>query len=335
MQGKIIKIHSDFYYVDTEKGLIEAKLKDTIRKAKNHPFVGDDVMLESIDKISKQAFISEILPRTSIINKPKAANITQALIVSALKSPDLDFEQLDRFIAYCEYNKIKPILCFNKEDLDDFTDLREQIIETYKKYYIVFTSALVKTGLEDLLPILEDNTTLLCGCSGVGKSSLLNALFNNLNLRTKNVSEKSQKGVHTTRHCELIKIDNNTFVVDSPGFSNLTFDFLLPTEVQKLFFEFRDIELNCKFKDCLHINEAGCVFEELREQFSKTRFNSYKKLVDEAKKFKEKIKVSTQKIEEKVKYNLNKKITKISSRKRTISRKQNKQNILKEEYDEE
>lgn len=334
MQGKIVKIHSDFYYVDTKEGLIEAKLRDTIRKAKNHPFVGDNVELESIDKSSKQAFISNILPRTSIINRPKAANITQALIVSALKSPDLDFEQLDRFIAYCEYYKIKAVLCFNKEDLDDFSELREQIIETYKKYYIVFTSALVKTGLEDLLPILKDNTTLLCGCSGVGKSSLLNALFDNLNLRTKQVSNKTQKGVHTTRHCELIKIDTNTFVVDSPGFSNLTFDFLLPTEIQKLYFEFDGHNIGCKFKDCLHINEAGCVFEELKETFAQSRFESYKKLVSEAKKFKEKIKVSTQKVEEKVKFNLNKKITKISSRKREISRKQNKQILQREDYDE-
>ena len=332
MQGKIVKIHSDFYYIDTEEGLIEAKLRDTIRKAKNHPYVGDDVELDSIDQNSKQAFITKILPRKSVIDRPKAANITQALIVSALKSPDLDFEQLDRFIAYCEYNNITPVLCFNKDDLDDFTELREQIIETYNKYYIVFTSALEKTGLEDLQPILQDNTTLLCGCSGVGKSSLLNALFNNLNLRTKQVSDKTRKGVHTTRHCELIKIDTNTFVVDSPGFSNLTFDFLLPTQIQKLFFEFKTDDLSCKFKDCLHIDEAGCKFRDLMQ--SQTRFESYKKFVAEAKKFKEKIKVSTQKVEEKVKHNLNKEITKISSRKRNTSRKLNKQNLMKEHYDE-
>ena len=334
MQGKIIRIHSDFYYVDTDKGLFETKLRDIIKKAKTSAYVGDEVVLESVDENSKQGFISEILPRKSFINKPKAANISQALIVSALKSPDLDFEQLDRFIAYCEYNKIRPVLCFNKDDLDDFSELREQIIETYHKYYIVFTSALEKTGLEDLLPTLKDNTTLLCGCSGVGKSSLLNALFDNLNLRTKKVSDKTQKGVHTTRHCELIKIDDNTFVVDSPGFSNLTFDFLLPSEVQKLFFEFGNITKKCKYKDCTHINEIECAFEKLRSEISPTRFESYKKFVAEAKKFKDRIKVSTQKIEDKIKYNLNKKITKISSRKRTTSRKQNKQNIWKENYDE-
>ncbi|MBR6162622.1 ribosome small subunit-dependent GTPase A [bacterium] len=335
MQGKIIRIHSDFYYVDTEKGLFEAKLRDIIRKAKNHPYVGDDVVLESVDENSGQAFISELLPRKTVINKPKAANITQALIVSALKSPDLDFEQLDRFIAYCEYNKIKPVLCFNKDDLDDFSALREQITEIYKLYDIIFTSALLKTGLEDLLPTLKNNTTLLCGCSGVGKSSILNALFDNLNLRTKKVSGKTQKGVHTTRHCELIKIDENTFVVDSPGFSNLTFDFLLPSEVQKLFFEFKSLKEKCKFKDCTHINEIECAFEHLRSSISPTRFESYKKFVGEAKKFKERIKVSTQKIEDKIKYNLNKNITKISSRKRQTSRKQDKQNLWKENYNEE
>ena len=160
MQGKIIKIHSDFYYVDTQEGLIEAKLRDIIKKAKNHPYVGDEVLLESIEKNSKQAFISEILPRKSIIDRPKASNITQALIVSALKEPDLDFEQLDRFIAYCEYSKIKPVLCFNKDDLDDFTSLREEITQIYSRYETVFTSALTKTGLDDLLPTLKNNTTL-------------------------------------------------------------------------------------------------------------------------------------------------------------------------------
>jgi len=330
--GRVVKIFSDFYYVETELGVVEAKIKSVLKKQKEDIYTGDYVELEQFDENSMQAFISCPVNRINLINKPKVANVSQVIIVSALKAPDLQYEQLNRYIAHCEYHKIQPILCFNKEDIDEFDDLKAEIIDMYIPlgYEVVFTSALEKTGLEELKPFLKDNTSILCGQSGVGKSSLINALLNSSKLKTLPVSDKTQKGVHTTRHCELIDIDKNSFIVDTPGFSHLKFDFLLPNEIEKLFVEFSCHELNCKFKDCLHIGEIGCGAQDIIESMSTSRYDSYKKFVSEANEYKEMISKKSIKDEGRVKYNQNKIMTKISHKKRNISRKTNNQNIHKE-----
>ncbi len=333
MIGRIIKIFSDFYYVETDKGLIEAKLRTVLKKQKADVYTGDFVELEQIDLNSMQAFISKVVKRKNLITRPKAANITQVIIVSALKEPDLNFEQLDRYIAHSEYHNIKPILCFNKEDIEDNESFKDEILNIYKplNYQIIFTSALKKTGIEELKPILKDNTSILCGASGAGKSSLINAILNSSKIKTQTVSEKTKKGRHTTRHCELIEIEKNSFIVDTPGFSHLKFDFLLPVEIQKLFREFDKKEFNCKFKDCLHINETGCGAEKIIEKMSISRYESYKNFITEAKCYEEKISKESLKTESNIKYNKNKFITKISHKKRNTSRKTARQNIHKEE----
>lgn len=332
MIGRVVKIFSDFYYVETELGIVEAKRKSVLKKQKEDILTGDYVELEQFDENSMQAFISCPVNRVNSLSKPKVANITQVVIVSALKAPDLQYEQLNRYIAHCEYHKIQPVLCFNKEDIDEFDDLKAEIIDMYIPlgYQVIFTSALEKTGIEELKPFLKNNTSILCGQSGVGKSSLINAILNSSRLRTLPVSEKTQKGVHTTRHCELIDIEKDSFVVDTPGFSHLKFDFLLPNEIEKLFVEFRQHELNCKFKDCLHIGEVGCSAEDIIENMAQSRYESYKKFTQEAKEYKEEISKKSIKNEANVKYNQNKIMTKISHKKRNISRKTNNQNMYKE-----
>ena len=251
MIGRVIKIFSDFYYIETELGIIEAKLRTVVKKQKNDVYTGDYVELEQIDQNSMQAFISRVVNRKNLITRPKVANISQVIIVSALKEPDLNFEQLNRYIAHCEYHKITPVLCFNKEDIDAFDDLKAEIIDLYIPlgYQVIFTSALEKTGLEEIKPILKQNTSILCGASGVGKSSLINAILNTSKLRTLPVSDKTKKGVHTTRHCELIELEPDSFIVDTPGFSHLKFDFILPYEVKNLFVEMRNNVSTCKYKD--------------------------------------------------------------------------------------
>lgn len=333
MIGRVIKIFSDFYYVETSIGVIEAKLKTVLKKQNLDVVTGDFVELDSIDINSKQAFISGVVNRVNLIKRPKVANVSQFIIVSALKEPDLDYEQLDRYIAHCEYHKIKPILCFNKEDINDTEYLKKKITEIYSKigYQIIFTSALKKTGINELEPILKNNTSILCGASGVGKSSLINAILKSSILKTLPVSEKTKRGVHTTRHCELLEIDNNSFIVDTPGFSHLKFDFLLPIEVQNLFREFSSIDKSCKYNNCLHIDEEGCSLTSQIKNISESRYLSYKKFINEAKDYEQKISVESLKNESKVKYNKNKILTKISSKKRNVSRKTNKQNMYKEE----
>lgn len=333
MIGRVVKIFSDFYYVETQVGIVEAKLRTVLKKQKSEVFTGDFVQLEQFDENSMQAFISSIQERTSLLSRPKVANVSQVIIVSALKEPDLNYEQLNRYIAHCEYHKLTPILCFNKEDIDDFDDLKAEIIDMYVSlgYQVIFTSALEKTGLDEIEPILKNNTSILCGASGVGKSSLINALLKTSKQRTLPVSDKTKKGVHTTRHCELIELEKDSFIVDTPGFSHLKFDFMLPYDIKNLFVEMQNKNVACKYKDCLHISEDGCGYREIVENMSEIRYESYKKFVSEAKEYEEKIKKESIKNEANVKYNQNRMMAKISHKKRNLSRKTSKQNMHKEE----
>lgn len=333
MIGRVIKIFSDFYYVDTSKGIVEAKLRSVLKKQDNEVYTGDIVELEQFDEKTMQAFISGIKDRENLITRPKVANISQVIIVSALKEPELNFEQLDRYIAHCEYHKIKPVLCFNKEDIPDTEFLKDKINEIYLKldYQVIYTSALQKTGIEELKPVLKNNISILCGASGVGKSSLINAILNYSKLRTLPVSNKTKKGVHTTRHCELIEIEKDSLIVDTPGFSHLKFDFLNPVDVQTLFREFSEYNIPCKYKDCLHISEDGCSAFDIVSNMSEKRYESYKKFVEEAKEYQEKVSTESLKEESKIKYNKNKIFTKISTKKRNLSRKTQKQSMYKEE----
>lgn len=296
--------------------------------------MGDFVKLEQENLSSKQAFISEILKRKSFIPRPKVANVDQIVIVSSIKEPELDFEQLNRYLCFCEFYKIKPILLFNKSDLSFDDDVIEKVFSIYEplNYEIYFASATEKTGLDSFKNVLKDKTTAFCGASGVGKTTLINDFAPNLNLRTKTVSEKKLRGTHTTRHCEIIdiKFEKNTFrLVDTPGFLHLKFDFLLPQNVFELFKEFLPYKNKCKFKDCLHLNEIDCAILKNIEKFNISRYESYSKFVSEAKEFKEKIKFEGDKKEETFKISHDKKFAKISTRKREFSRKKLKQEVKK------
>lgn len=333
MIGQVYKIHSDFYYVHTEHGIVECKLRDILKKQKIKILVGDFVELEQYNENSKQAFISSLVDRTNYISRPSVANVTQAIIVSSIKEPDLDYEQLDRYIALCEFHKITPILCFNKEDLVEDDEIVSSIKNVYSSlsYEIIFTSALSKEGVDSLFPLLKDNITIFCGASGVGKSSIIKLLANLEKIRIKDVSEKTKRGVHTTRHCEIIQIEKDVAVVDSPGFSQVKFDFLMPQDVQNLFPEFVKREGKCKFKDCLHMGETGCSYSDTTSKMPNSRYESYKKFVEEAKEYKKMVTYSGKKEEKTSKNNQNRVMTKISSKKRNLSRKVLNQSIYQED----
>lgn len=332
MQGQIIKIISDFYYVDTEFGIVECKLRDILKKRDLKVIVGDFVELEALSHDNSQAFISKLLPRKNYISHPKVANVSQAVIVSALKNPDFDFEQLDRYITLCEYHNIKPVLCFNKSDLLEDNSLIDKIKSVYEplNYDLHFTSVLNNEVSEDFLQILKSKVSLLCGASGVGKSSMINFLSKSLKLRTSNVSEKTKRGVHTTRHCQIFKLENGISIVDTPGFSHVKFDFLLPKDVQSLFPEI--VTLNCcKYSDCLHIQENFCNVLQNLDKIASSRYSSYLKFIEEAKDYKQKVIYEGLKTESAVKFNKGKTLTKISERKRVFSRKLQNQNLLIDE----
>ena len=223
------------------------------------------------------------------------------------------------------------MLCFNKNDLSDDDKTIEKVFSIYEPlgFDILFTSAVEGYGLEDFKKILNGKTSVLCGGSGVGKSSLINAV-SGINLRTKEVSEKTGRGTHTTRHCEIIKLDENSRIVDTPGFSNLKFDFLLPHDVDKLFTEIYPYKKDCKYPDCLHIHETDCAVKSHLGEIDETRYESYVAFVEEAMEYKKKVKFQGTKKESNLKQNYDKLAVKISLRKRESARNTKKQNVYKD-----
>lgn len=323
--GQIYKIHSDFYYVDDGTNYFECKVREVIKKRREKILVGDYVEFDN-------NVITNIVPRKNCIMRPSVANIDQIIIVSALKEPDLDFAQLNRYVALAEYHDIKPILCFNKCDLKWDKDLKKRIIDIYEPlgYETVFTSALEHKGLKDIEHLLKGKISVLCGGSGAGKSSLVNSLNPNLKIKTKAVSEKLQRGTHTTRHCEIVKVNDESRIVDTPGFSNVKFDFILPADVDLLFPEIAQFRDGCKFRDCLHTNEVGCTVLANLDQIDLNRYESYLTFLEEAKEYKERIKYEGKKVEHSQKNINNKQVAKISEKKRQGARNTVKQGIYKE-----
>ena len=335
MNGQILKIHSDFYYVNFQNEIYECKVREVLKKQKVKVLVGDFVQCGEVNSNKHTAVIEKILPRKNFLTRPSVANVEQVIIVSSIKEPDLDFGQLNRYICFAKYHHIKTKLCFNKNDLSEDDSVIEKIFQIYEPlgFDIVFTSALEKLGIEDFVEILGSKTTVFAGNSGVGKSSLINAICPGLNIKTKEVSEKTSRGTHTTRHCEIIEIKHGKKpikIIDTPGFSNVKFDFLMPNDVDELFAEIKKYKSNCKFKDCLHIQEEGCSVLEHIDEIDLSRYQSYLSFVQEAKEFKEKIKMQGTKKETTQKQILDKDMVKISTRKRQSARNTQKQNIYKD-----
>jgi ribosome biogenesis GTPase len=252
-----------------------------------------------------------------------------------VKEPELSFSQLNRYISFAKYYGIEAVLCFNKNDLSFDDKIIEKVFSIYEPlgYDILFTSALEGLGVDEFKDILEGKTSVVCGASGVGKSSLINAV-SGLNLRTKEVSDKTQRGTHTTRHCEIITLNETTCIVDTPGFSNLKFDFILPHDVDKLFPEINKYRSDCKFQDCLHINELGCAVKTHIDEIDETRYKSYLEFVEEAREYKDKVKYQGTKTESAHKKQNDNITVKISSRKRQSARNTLRQKMYKDIEDE-
>lgn len=326
MQGQVFKIHSDFYYVKNLKhDNLVCKLRDILKKQKIDIRVGDFVELSNDNQ-----FISSLLPRKNSLNRPKVSNIDCALVVCALKEPELDLVQLNRYLTYLKFHNIEAAICFNKEDLiDNLEDKKQEIRAIYEKlgYKLFFISAKDKLDLEELQYYIQDKTIVLCGMSGVGKSTLLNSLNVDMKLKTGEVSTKTQRGCHTTRHCEIIECDNFK-LIDTPGFSCLKFDFLLPDKLIELFDDIK-IYTNCKYSDCMHnsLNDKTCGVIQNLDKIDKSRYESYLMFLSESLEYKEIIKKRSIKEETKNKNVGNRISVKISKRKRESARNTDKQKI--------
>lgn len=260
MQGKIIKGIAGFYYVHVAgSGLYECKAKGIFRKEKMKPLVGDVVEIDVLDETEKKGNIVHLLPRQNELIRPAVSNIDQALVVFAVTKPKPHFNLLDRFLIMMETKNIPVILCFNKKDLAEDEEIRalREIYETCG-YEIVFTSARNEENVDVVRSLLRGKTTAIAGPSGVGKSSLINALQPQAKMETGSISEKIERGRHTTRHSELIWMEEDTYIMDTPGFSSLYTNEFEKEELKYYFREFAPYEGKCKFHGCDHVHEPEC-----------------------------------------------------------------------------
>ncbi len=288
MVGKIIKGIAGFYYVFTsETGLVyECKAKGVFRKDHRKPLVGDDVELEVLDEAKSLGNITELYPRKSELIRPAVANVDQALVIFAITRPQPSLNLLDRFLIMMEQQKLPCIVCFNKVDIDE-----EDCGQTYERIYAaagyrtLTVSARTQVGVEKLRGLLAGKTTTVAGPSGVGKSSLINCLQSDRVMETGNISEKVERGKHTTRHSELLTLSDNTFILDTPGFSSLELFDLEKEELWRCYPEFAAYEKYCKFGGCSHIHEPVCGVREAVEkgQIERVRYDNYRLLYEELK----------------------------------------------------
>ena len=286
LNGTIIKGIGGFYYIDTENGIYECRARGIFRKEKLKPTVGDFVKISVLDEKNKKGSLDVIEPRKNMLIRPRVSNVEQAIIVFAAVSPDINIDLLDRFLILVAEQKLDVIICINKIDLD--TDKKyENIKNMYEKsgYKVICLSAEKGIGIDELKSNLKNKISVFAGPSGVGKSSLINSISPNLQLKTGEISAKIERGKHTTRHAELMQIEENSYIVDSPGFTSLFLEHIPAEELQYYFKEFEPYLSGCRYTGCSHIHEPECaVKEQIGENIQTERYERYVNLYNELRK---------------------------------------------------
>lgn len=285
IKGKIIKGIAGFYYVYAKNHcLYECKAKGVFRKNNEKPLVGDDVRIAVLDEEKQLGNIEEILPRQNSLIRPAVANVDQTLVIFAADKPKPNYNLLDRFLLMMEQNQIPCIIVFNKCDLITKEE-KIEMMRIYEKtgHEIYFMSAKKQIGIEEVKAVLKGKTTTVAGPSGVGKSSFINLLQDTIQMETGAISEKIERGKHTTRHSELITLADDSYIFDTPGFSSLAIFDLEKEEIKEYYPEFVPYYNQCKYLGCNHISEPNCVIKQAvcEGAISKIRYENYKLLFEE------------------------------------------------------
>jgi len=258
LTGRIIKGVGGNYSVSTDLGLFVCQARGLFRKEGLTPLVGDFVEISVVDADKFIGYLQKILPRKIELVRPKAANVDQVVLMCAIV-PQVNLEVLDGFLINCEKQSVDVVLCINKIDLDPQKTYLD-VAEPYKTagYDVYAVSAAEGLGLEDLRRAMHGKTSILAGPSGVGKSSVLNALYPQYDLAVGELSEKIGRGKHTTRHTVLLQVADNTFVLDSPGFTSFSIAHIPKDELQFGYPEFKPYLGECYYVDCNHVTEHDC-----------------------------------------------------------------------------
>jgi len=285
-EGIIFKALSGFYYVESREGSIECRARGRFRLEKNTPLVGDRVEFNQTEQ--GRGYITAILPRKNVFVRPPIANLDKMVIVASAAIPVSSPFLIDRMCAVAQKNECEPIICINKCDLDPAKALYD--IYSSAGLRTIRTSAETGEGVSDLLDVIKDSVSVFTGNSGVGKSSILNFIYPGFHIKVAEISAKLGRGKHTTRHVELYKLPGGVVIADTPGFSAFDTENLAAKEdIQYLFPEFEPYLGGCRFTDCSHTKEPGCAVLEALEakKLQKTRHDSYARLYQEAKEYKE------------------------------------------------
>ena len=285
IEGIIIKGIGGFYYIKTKEGIIESRARGIFREENLTPLVGDRVKIR-INEEDNSGYIEEILERKNELIRPPVANVSQAIIVMSIKKPDINTWLLDKFLIMAEHKALNIIICLNKMDLSEEEIMKLKNIYETIGYKVLITSSKENIGINELISSLRGHITVFAGPSGVGKSSLLNKINPDFNRETGDVSIKSKRGKHTTRSVELLELGDNTFVLDTPGFSSLDLSFFEePSELREYYREINKYGQECRFLSCLHDKEPDCAVKKYVEEgiVSKERYENYLSLLEEIK----------------------------------------------------
>lgn len=283
MQGHIIKGYSGFYYVARENKIYECSLRGKNRKSKTDFLPGDLVEFEAINE--EKGVIERVLERKNQLIRPAIANVEQIIIVTSAKDPQPDLMFVDRMSVIALYNKIEPIICFSKGDLLN-NDERQSLINIYKNsgFNVLITSVVDGSGIDELKGLLHGKISVFAGNSGVGKSSLVNAVTARDFSQVGEISTKLKRGKHTTRHVELFSLDEESFIADTPGFSSLNLPEGIKREQLGRFFpDFMEYLEKCRFNTCLHNSEPDCAVKDAVQKgfIAQSRYENYLILLNE------------------------------------------------------
>lgn len=286
MQGIIIENIANLYKIKANENIYDANARGKLKKEDTVPVVGDKVEIEILDEENKKAVINEIMPRTTYVKRPKISNITQIILVVSSKNPKPDLLLLDKQLAFAEYLKINPIIILNKTDLDKKNEF-EEIKKIYTKigYMVIETVAKGNQGIDELKKTLKGNINAFSGNSGVGKSTLINGIFQSSITQEGEISQRNKKGKNTTTSIKLYEIDNNTYIADTPGFSTFDISEIEYNNLDKYFKELKEQIKNCEFVGCTHIKEEKCGIKEAIKngQIDEGRYKRFCKIYEELK----------------------------------------------------
>ena len=286
MNGKIIKGIAGFYYIHTgEQGVFECKAKGAFRNKKMKPLVGDNVEITVLDSEKKIGNVISVEKRKNQLIRPAVANVDQAIVIFSCAKPQPNLNLLDRFLVSMEQYNVETIICFNKCDLVTEEEM-ERLKSIYESsYQVLFTSVKDSVGIEILKEQLKGKTSVLAGPSGVGKSSTINCIIPEANMETGQISQKIERGKHTTRHSELFRLAKDTYIMDTPGFTSLYVTDMEKEQLRFYFPEFSEYEGKCRFQGCVHVHEPSCKVKEAVEtgKLSKERYENYQSFYGEIK----------------------------------------------------